>query len=88
MKAFSLEGRIALVTGASRGLGAAMAVGLAEAGADVVVHGNSRSPDETCRAVEAAGRRAFPVTADLGDPAASRRPGGPRGRGARAGSTS
>ncbi len=72
MRPFSLDGRIALVTGASRGLGAAMAVGLAEAGADVVVHGNSRSPDETCRAVEAAGRRAFPVTADLGDPAASR----------------
>ena len=72
MRLFSLDGRIALVTGASRGLGAAMAVGLAEAGADVVVHGNSRSPDETCRAVEAAGRRAFPVTADLGDPAASR----------------
>jgi 2-deoxy-D-gluconate 3-dehydrogenase len=72
VKAFSLEGRIALVTGASRGLGAAMALGLAEAGADVVVHGNKRSPDETCRAVEAAGRRAFPITADLGDPAASR----------------
>jgi 2-deoxy-D-gluconate 3-dehydrogenase len=69
---FSLEGRIALVTGASRGLGAAMAVGLAEAGADVVVHGNTRSPDDTCRAVEAAGRRAIPITADLGDPAASR----------------
>jgi 2-deoxy-D-gluconate 3-dehydrogenase len=72
LKAFSLEGRIALVTGASRGLGAAMAVGLAEAGADVVVHGNTRAPDETCRAVQAAGRRAFPITADLGDPQASR----------------
>ncbi|HET9315359.1 MAG TPA: 2-dehydro-3-deoxy-D-gluconate 5-dehydrogenase KduD [Vicinamibacteria bacterium] len=72
MKTFSLEGRTALVTGASRGIGAAMAVGLAEAGADVVVHGNSRSPDETCRAVQATGRRAFPITADLGDPAASR----------------
>jgi 2-deoxy-D-gluconate 3-dehydrogenase len=69
---FSLEGRTALVTGASRGLGAAMAVGLAEAGADVVVHGNSRSPDDTCRAVEKTGRGAFPITADLGDPAASR----------------
>jgi 2-deoxy-D-gluconate 3-dehydrogenase len=72
VKPFSLDGRTALVTGASRGLGAAMAIGLAEAGADVVVHGNSRSPDETCRAIEAAGRRAFPVTADLGDPGASR----------------
>jgi 2-dehydro-3-deoxy-D-gluconate 5-dehydrogenase len=71
VKALSLEGRIALVTGASRGLGAAMAVGLAEAGADVVVHGNTRSPDDTCRAIEGLGRRAFPVTADLGDPAAS-----------------
>jgi 2-deoxy-D-gluconate 3-dehydrogenase len=72
MSAFSLEGSVALVTGASRGLGAAMAIGLAEAGADVVVHGNSRSPDETCRAIEAAGRRAFPLTADLGDAASSR----------------
>ena len=70
--AFSLEGRTALVTGASRGIGAALAVGLAEAGADVIAHGNSRSPDETCRAVERASRRAWPLTADLGDPAASR----------------
>ena len=69
---FSLAGRIALVTGASRGIGAAMAVGLAEAGADVVVHGNTRAPDETCRAVERAGRRAWPLTADLLDPAGAR----------------
>ena len=69
---FDLTGRTALVTGASRGIGAAMAVGLAEAGADVVVHGNSRSPDDTCRAVEATGRRAYPLTADLADPAGSR----------------
>jgi len=71
-RSFDLTGRIALVTGASRGIGAAMAVGLAEAGADVVVHGNSRSPEDTCRAVEAAGRRAYPITADLADPAGSR----------------
>jgi 2-deoxy-D-gluconate 3-dehydrogenase len=71
MSPFSLDGRIALVTGASRGIGAAMAIGLAEAGADVVVHGNSRSPEDTCRAIEAVGRRAIPITADLGDPAAS-----------------
>ena len=38
---FSLADRVALVTGASRGLGRAMAVGLAQAGADVICHGTS-----------------------------------------------
>jgi 2-deoxy-D-gluconate 3-dehydrogenase len=66
---FSLEGRVALVTGASRGLGAAIAVGLANAGADVAVHGNTRSPDETCARVRAVGRRALAVVGDVGDPA-------------------
>ena len=58
---FRLDGKVALVTGASAGLGAAVAVGLAEAGADVACHGNSRTPDSTCAQVEAAGRRALPV---------------------------
>ncbi len=65
---FSLEGRVALVTGASRGLGAAIAVGLAEAGADVAVHGNSRSPEATCARVRALGRRALPLVGDLAQP--------------------
>jgi 2-deoxy-D-gluconate 3-dehydrogenase len=52
---FSLAGRVALVTGGSRGLGAAIAAGLAEAGADVAVHGNTRSPEETCARVRALG---------------------------------
>jgi len=43
---FRLDGKTALVTGASAGLGAAMAIALAEAGADVVCHGNSRSQQE------------------------------------------
>ena len=38
---FSLQGRIALVTGASRGLGAGMALGLAQAGAHVVLNGRN-----------------------------------------------
>lgn len=54
---FKLTGRVALVTGASAGLGAAIAVALAEAGADVVRHGNTRSPDNTAAAVTREGRK-------------------------------
>jgi 2-dehydro-3-deoxy-D-gluconate 5-dehydrogenase len=62
---FRLDGKTALVTGASAGLGAAMAIALAEAGADVVCHGNSRSPRETCSAIGKLGRRAAVIQADL-----------------------
>jgi 2-dehydro-3-deoxy-D-gluconate 5-dehydrogenase len=68
---FRLDGMVALVTGASAGLGAAIAVGLAEAGADVAVHGNTRSPQATCQRIEACGRRALAVTGDLADRAVS-----------------
>jgi 2-dehydro-3-deoxy-D-gluconate 5-dehydrogenase len=67
MSLFDLTGKVALVTGASGGLGAGMAVALAEAGADIVVHGNSRSCDETCAAVTKVGRRAAGVRANLRD---------------------
>ena len=61
---FRLDGRVALVTGAARGLGQAMALGLAEAGADIV--GLSRGPsDETGEAVRALGRRYHPICCDL-----------------------
>ena len=69
---FSLEGQVALVTGASRGLGAGMALGLAAAGADVVLHA-SAPPADTALAVERLGRRAATVAADLSDPAAPAR---------------
>jgi 2-deoxy-D-gluconate 3-dehydrogenase len=65
---FSLDGRRALVTGASRGLGAAMAVALAEAGADVVCASTRRAgTDGTAERIRAAGREAWQVEADHGD---------------------
>jgi 2-deoxy-D-gluconate 3-dehydrogenase len=73
LNAFRLDGCVALVTGASAGLGAAMAIALADAGADIAAHGNSRSPAGTCARIEALGRRAMSVTGDLGDRAVSGR---------------
>ena len=64
---FRLDHKIALVTGASRGLGQAIAIALAEAGANVACHGNTHAPDATCEAVTRAGRQAFAVTGDLSD---------------------
>jgi len=54
-----------LVTGASTGLGAAIAIALAEAGAHVACHGNTRSPESTCDHITSAGGVAYPVTGDL-----------------------
>ena len=69
---FSLAGKRALVTGASRGLGQAVAVALAEAGADVVCASSRRSgTDDTAAFVRAAGREAWQVEADLADRAAT-----------------
>jgi 2-deoxy-D-gluconate 3-dehydrogenase len=65
LDAFKLDGKVALVTGASAGLGAAIAIALAEAGADVACHGNSRAPDATCEAVTSRGRRALAVSGNL-----------------------
>lgn len=69
---FGLEGQRALVTGASKGIGSAIAVGLAEAGADVVLWGRSeqslRSTSDVCRA---AGASVELVACDLSDPDAA-----------------
>lgn len=65
LESFRLDGQVALVTGASTGLGQAIAIGLAEAGANVACHGNTHSPDATCEAITKAGRKAFPLTGDL-----------------------
>ena len=65
---FDLHGRRALVTGASRGLGQAAAVALAEAGADVVCASMHHSgTDQTAAYVRAAGRECWQVEADLAD---------------------
>jgi len=65
---FSLHGRVALVTGGSRGIGAGIAKALAASGADVVVHGNATPPEATCEGVRALGRKAVPLVGDLADP--------------------
>ena len=64
---FNLTGRVAIVTGASRGLGAGMAIGLAEAGADLVVVASSARLQETVDKIKALGRRCIGVQADLID---------------------
>ena len=68
----NLTGRTALVTGASRGIGAAIALALAEAGADVAVNYRERSAeaDSVATAIVAMGRRAMTVAADVSDGAA------------------
>ena len=65
---FKLDGTVALVTGAAAGLGQAIAIALAEAGADLACHGNTRSPEATCDAVDQLGRRALSITGDLSNP--------------------
>ena len=63
---FSLEGRTAIVTGGGRGIGRAIALVLAEAGADVVVSARTQSEiAQTAKEVEALGRRALAVQADV-----------------------
>ena len=69
---FRIDGKVALVTGASRGLGAAIAKALADAGADVVLHSSSQAADATARTIQdASGRRAATVVADLAQPGAA-----------------
>ena len=66
---FDLSGRVALVSGAAQGMGRAMALALAEAGADLVLAdinetGNCRTADQ----IAALGRKAIPVACDVSDP--------------------
>lgn len=64
LEQFNLVGKVAIVTGAAVGLGRGMALGLAEAGADIVAVGIG-SMDEVKEAVEATGRRCITIQANL-----------------------
>jgi 2-deoxy-D-gluconate 3-dehydrogenase len=65
---FRLDGKLALVTGSATGLGAAIAIALAEAGAVVACHGNRRPAEETSEAIRALGQKSGSFAADLSQP--------------------
>ncbi len=65
---FSLEGKTAVVTGGTSGIGRAISMGLAAAGADVIATGRRQQQvDEAAAEIEARGRRSLRITADVGD---------------------
>jgi 2-deoxy-D-gluconate 3-dehydrogenase len=64
---FRLDGKVALVTGAAAGIGAAIAEALAEHGADVACHGNTRAADATAALVRAKNRKGAAISGDLSD---------------------
>jgi len=74
MMDLGIEGRRALVVGSTSGIGAAIAIGLAREGVEVVVHGRSaESAEQVCEQIAGKGGRASVVLAELDDPAAVER---------------
>ncbi len=67
LDSFRLDGKNALVTGSHRGLGAAIAVGLAQAGANVMCHGREDSGATACDDIRTLGRKTGYIAADLAD---------------------
>jgi 2-deoxy-D-gluconate 3-dehydrogenase len=70
---FQLHGKTAFVTGTRTGIGAAVAIGLAQAGADLILASRRDDADETAAAVRSTGRDAETLRLDLSDPATVRR---------------
>jgi len=68
LDSFRLTGKNALVTGSSRGMGAAIAVALAEAGANVALHGSRSVPTDVVQRIATTGVRHVALTADLSQP--------------------
>jgi 2-deoxy-D-gluconate 3-dehydrogenase len=67
MDRFRLDGKVAIVTGGTAGIGRAGALGMAEAGADIVVLGRSHDPEETCAAIRKFGRKAVGFQGEVCD---------------------
>jgi 2-dehydro-3-deoxy-D-gluconate 5-dehydrogenase len=68
LESFQLSGRNALVTGSHKGLGAAIAIALAEAGANVGCHGRDPQPGHACDEIRALGKKTFYLAGDVADP--------------------
>jgi NAD(P)-dependent dehydrogenase (short-subunit alcohol dehydrogenase family) len=65
---FSLDGKVAVVTGGTSGIGRALSLGLADAGADVIASARRQQQvDETAKEIEARGRKTLRMTSDVGD---------------------
>ena len=65
---FSLEGKVAVVTGGTSGIGRALSLGLADAGADVIATARRQQQvDETAKEIEARGRKTLRMASDVGD---------------------
>lgn len=66
LPSFQVDGKTAIVTGAGRGIGRALAIGLAEAGADVALLSRTKEDlESTAQAIEALGKKAYPIQADV-----------------------